>query len=152
MKRAHSAEPGHAGPPPASFLIASLSAWGRSVRAAPLSANIRGAFGVVAILFAIVVGIVALFFFNHRESATCDVTSVAGPRLPSRGTGEIWDVTTSCGVYTISSGTWVLSTQAAASLADSLQTAAGHNTYRLDFQGWGGARIIIGARLVSPHS
>jgi hypothetical protein len=149
MTGAHPNTARHSETQPRHPFAASLSARWRSFQRFSLSNRIRIAAGLATVLFAIVCGVYALIFFNHRETATCDVVSVGGEHFASRGIGEIWDVTTSCGVYSINSGTWVLNDRAASELANSLQTSPGHNTYRLDFQGWGTGRIIIGATFVN---
>ncbi len=87
----------------------------------------------------------AVFFFTHRESDTCDVTSVGTEHPATRGIGEIWTVATSCGTYSINTGTFAISEPQARTLAASLDTTPGENRYLIEFQGWGVGRSIVGA-------
>lgn len=106
--------------------------------------------GIATVLFAIVVGgVVEPLFLAHRETATCNVTHVSGAEISSRGGQTYWDVTTSCGDYSIDTATLALNVHEGAQLAASFETTPGHNTYVLEFQGWGVGRGIVGARRAS---
>jgi hypothetical protein len=94
---------------------------------------------VGAILFAVGSGVYALFWFNHREQATCTLTSFNGPH-PSRN--EYWNVATSCGEYVLNADSTEITFSNAQLLVETFQP--GH-VYRFTFAGWGPGREIIAA-------
>jgi hypothetical protein len=92
------------------------------------------------------VGTTALLviFVTHRETAICQVTEVSRPLLNTRDQPH-WDVQTSCGTTSINPADLSVTDQQGLRLATSLDTAPGRNTYRLEFEGFGILRELVGA-------
>jgi hypothetical protein len=107
-----------------------------------ISISIGLIFSVGAVLFALGSGVYSLFWFTHREQATCSVTTVTGP-LTANSRNPYWDVGTSCGAYSINPGGGAISEADASTLAAEFQL---NHPYILTFQGWGSQRSIIAAR------
>jgi hypothetical protein len=99
---------------------------------------------VAAILYALGAGVWALFWFNHRESAICQVTSEAGPF--DGGRNYYWKITTSCGTYIVNQGDFDLDKSKADDLANELRI---DGNYKLTFLGWGTGREIVAAQLLA---
>lgn len=112
-------------------------------RSLPTRARIFLAIGMIitvgAVLYAVGSGVYSLFWFNHREQATCMLASFNGPH-PSRN--KYWNVSTSCGDYIINSDPTEITLSNAQLLVETFQL--GH-TYRFTFEGWGSGREIIAA-------
>ena len=112
-------------------------------RSLPMRVRIYLAAGMIlaaaAVLYAVGSGVYSLFWFTHREQATCTLTSFNGPH-PNRD--EYWNVSTSCGKYVLNADPSEITFSNAELLVETFQP--GH-VYRFTFAGWGVGREIIAA-------